>query len=143
MTITIKNNTINLQTQGNIDIHNITKKLHNIVIESKIKEGILVAIVPGSTGSITTIEYEPGLIEDLRMFIENFIPQDSNYVHNKLNHDDNGHSHIRSTIFGTSISIPINAPGRLVLGTWQQVVFIDFDTHNRNRRIEVQVMGIS
>lgn len=143
MSLIIKSETINLQTRGNIDIHDITDKLQQFVKESQIKEGILTAIIPGSTGSITTLEFEPGLVEDLKSFIEKFIQQDIPYLHNKLNYDDNGHSHLRSTIFGTSISIPIRKSGKLVLGTYQQVIFIDFDTHARNRSIEVQVVGKS
>jgi secondary thiamine-phosphate synthase enzyme len=111
-----------------------------VLADSKIKSGTVTAFVPGSTGGITTIEYEPGLIEDLPELMEKLVPSDRDYAHDKTWHDGNGFSHLRSALIGTDLTVPFNS-GKMLLGTWQQVVFLDFDNRPRERDIILQIMG--
>lgn len=131
---------INIQTKGEVDIVDITSDVTEVVNKSKIKDGIVCVFVSGSTGALTTIEYEPGLIQDLPRALERIIPKDINYKHHETWHDDNGHSHVRASLVGPSLTIPINN-GKLIYGTWQQLVFIELDTRSRNRNIFVQIVG--
>jgi secondary thiamine-phosphate synthase enzyme len=131
---------LSIKSRGNTDVIDITSECQDIVSSSALERGIITVFNPGSTGGLTTIEYEPNLIKDLKDSLETLAPTDKTYEHEKTWHDDNGSSHIRSSIMGPSISIPF-VDGRLSLGTWQQVVFCDFDTHPRDRRLVVQVMG--
>ena len=131
---------ISIDSRGNTDVIDITPECQDIVDSSGFKGGVITVFNPGSTGGLTTIEYEPNLVKDLRNSLEVFAPSDKNYEHEKTWHDDNGSSHIRSSIMGPSISIPF-VDGKLTLGTWQQVVFCDFDTRSRNRRLVAQVIG--
>jgi secondary thiamine-phosphate synthase enzyme len=129
-----------ISTEGNCDIKNITESVQKIIKESKLKEGSCNVFSIGSTASITTIEYEPGLIKDLPKILDKLIPAYSKYYHNETWGDNNGHSHIRSSIVGTSLNVPF-VKGELILGTWQQIVLIDFDNRKRSRRIAVQLTG--
>lgn len=129
-----------ISTEGNTDIRNITEDIHEILKASKLQEGNCTVFSIGSTASITTIEYEPGLIKDIPKILEKLIPTYTKYYHNETWGDNNGHSHIRSAIFGTSYNIPF-IKGELILGTWQQIVLIDFDNRKRTRRIAVQLIG--
>lgn len=131
---------ITISTEGNCDIKNITDDVRRILIASKLLEGSCTVFSIGSTASVTTIEFEPGLIKDLPKTLEKLIPAYSKYHHNDTWGDNNGHSHLRSSIIGTSLNVPFTK-GELILGTWQQIVLIDFDNRKRTRRIAVQLMG--
>lgn len=131
---------ITLSTKGFCDVHDITPQLRDILKDSGLKEGLLTVILPGSTGGITTIEHESGVIKDLCEAIEKLVPSGKTYHHDAAWGDGNGFSHVRSAVLGTSLSVPISA-NRLVLGTWQQVVFIDFDNRPRDRNLHVQLIG--
>ena len=124
------------------DIRDITGELDRIVRQGGIREGTLAASVVGSTGSLTTIEYEPGVVADLKAAIERLAPRDALYAHEEAWHDGNGHSHVQAALLGLSLHLPVRE-GRLRLGTWQQVVAINHDNRPRRRPIEVTVMGIS
>ncbi|MBW2194804.1 MAG: YjbQ family protein [Deltaproteobacteria bacterium] len=122
------------------DIVDITDKLASIVQQSGIERGSLHASVIGSTGSITTIEYEPGVVEDLKRAIERLAPQTMDYEHEKAWHDGNGHSHVQAALLGPSMVVPVRK-AKLALGTWQQVVVINHDNRSRRRHVAVTVIG--
>ena len=136
----VVSDTIKLQTQGEGDMIDMTSQLSNIVKESKIKNGTVTIFVSGSTAAVTTIEYESGLIHDFPEMLSRIVPKDLEYEHDNTWHDGNGHSHIRSSLIGPSITIPI-IHGKLTLGTWQQVVLLEMDTRSRNRTVILQIMG--
>ncbi|MBE2218966.1 MAG: YjbQ family protein [Ignavibacteria bacterium] len=127
-------------TKGDCDIINVTDVLLESLAKSKLKSGNVTVFVVGSTASISTIEYEPGLKRDLPEILEKFIPTGKNYHHNSTWGDHNGHAHLRSTLFGCSQTIPF-ANAELLLGTWQQVILIDFDERPRNRKVIFQFIG--
>ncbi len=129
---------IPLSTNGNKDVIDITPMMQKIITGNKIISGIAVAFVPGSTGAVTTIEYEPGLKKDVNQFLERLLPYNGKYHHHDTWHDDNGAGHLQASLIGPSISVPV-VDGLLALGTWQQVVFIDCDTRPRSRRIIIQI----
>jgi len=131
---------ITLSTKGFSDIKNITKQVEMIVNQSKIKKGLVGVFAVGSTASISTIEYEPALVEDVRDQLEEFVSSRKPTRHSETWGDDNGFSHIRATFMGPGITVPLN-DGELILGTWQQIVVIDHDNRQRSRRVFVQVMG--
>lgn len=131
---------IQLSAKGTCDIVDITPGLSQVVSESGINNGTITAFCPGSTGGITTIEFEPGLLKDLPEFFEKLIPSDRTYKHDETWHDGNGFSHLRAALIGPDITVPI-CDGVMQLGTWQQVVFLDFDNKARQRRLILQVMG--
>jgi len=131
---------INVSTNGEVDIIDITDDVQKIVNKSKIKSGIVCAFVKGSTGAITTIEYEPGLMKDLPRALQKIAPKGEHYNHHETWHDDNGHSHVRASLIGPSITIPIK-DGKLIHGTWQQIVFVELDTRPRDRSVIVQIVG--
>lgn len=131
---------INIKTNGEADIVDITSDLQKIVNKSNIKNGIVCIFVPGSTGTITTIEYEPGLMKDLPRALEKIAPKNEYYNHHETWHDDNGHSHVRASLMGPSITIPVKN-GKILHGTWQQIVFVELDTSPRNRNIVIQIVG--
>lgn len=124
------------------DIADITPALEQLIGESGIANGQLSANMVGSTGSITTIEYEPGVVEDLKRAINSLAPPGMEYEHEKAWHDGNGHSHVQAALLGPSIALALRT-GRLKTGTWQQVVAINHDNHPRKRRIEVTIIGIN
>jgi secondary thiamine-phosphate synthase enzyme len=130
----------NYKTKGNCDIINITDSLIASLNKSKLQHGNINVFVVGSTASISTIEYEPGLKKDLPEILEKFIPSNKQYHHNATWGDHNGHSHLRSTLFGCSQTIPF-VNGELLLGTWQQVILIDFDERPRSRKVVIQLTG--
>lgn len=136
----IKTKTIEVKAKGFCDVINITDQVSEFLKEVKIKNGQALVFVSGSTAGITTMEYEAGAIKDLQGFFERIIPQDAEYHHNKKWGDGNGFSHIRSAILGTSLAIPI-IDNNLALGTWQQIVLVDFDNRKRSRRVIIQVQG--
>ncbi len=131
---------INLSTAGEVDIIDITGIVQSVVDRSGIKNGLALVFVIGSTGAITTIEYEPGLKKDLPAALERLFPKNINYEHEKTWHDGNGHSHIRASFLKPDLCVPI-VGGNLILGTWQQIVFVELDVRRRHRRIAVQVVG--
>jgi len=131
---------IKIKTQKETEVIDITQEVQNIVDKSKIKNGIACVFVPGSTGCITTIEYEPGLKKDFPKMLEKIAPKGEYYYHHETWDDDNGHSHIRASLIGPSITIPIKEK-RLLHGTWQQIIFIELDTNPRQRNIVVQIVG--
>ncbi len=122
------------------DMFDITPELENLISESKIQTGNLCATMVGSTGSITTIEYEPGVVEDLKRAINTLAPPGLEYEHEKAWHDGNGHSHVQAALLGPSIVLPVRNR-KLRLGTWQQVVAINHDNRSRTRTIEVTIIG--
>lgn len=128
------------KTQGFCDIIDITAKVQDQVQKEKIQKGLATVFVSGSTAALTTIEYEPGLIQDLKELVEKLIPSNKRYHHDDRWGDDNGFSHLRASLFGSSLQIPIDS-GRLLLGTWQQIVLVDFDNRPRTREVVVQVIG--
>ena len=136
----VKTSKLTETTKGFCDIINITAKITAQVQNTEIKDGLLTLFVSGSTASLTTIEHEPGLVQDLKEFIEKLIPSDRRYHHDERWGDNNGFSHLRAALFGPSLQIPIK-DGRLVLGTWQQVILLDFDNRPRTREIVVQLIG--
>ena len=131
---------INIKTNGEVDIIDITGEIQNSIGKSKLKDGIVCIFVAGSTGTLTTIEYEPGLKKDLPQALEKIAPKGIYYNHHETWHDDNGHSHVRASIMGPSITVPFRNK-KLIHGTWQQIVFVELDTSPRNREIIVQIVG--
>lgn len=131
---------IELNTEGRDEIINISDELRNILSKSNITNGNILVFVPGSTGALSTIEYEPGLIKDVPELMEKIIPENRHYHHNDTWHDGNGYSHLRATLIGPSLIIPFEEK-ILILGTWQQVVFLEFDNKPHHRKIAVQIMG--
>ena len=130
---------ISLSTKGHAQVVNITEDVAELLSGLNIKDGIVTISVIGSTGAMTTIEYEPGLLQDIPEIFEKLIPEGS-YHHDQTWHDGNGHSHLRASLVGPSVTLPFNKR-KLVLGTWQQIVFIDFDNRSRHRELIVQVVG--
>ena len=132
--------TISLHTKGFTDIINITEPVRAILERSRIEEGLVTVFCPGSTGAITTIEYESGVLSDLKKAIEKLVPSNIPYEHDRRWGDGNGFSHVRAALLKPSLTIPLVRKG-LTLGTWQQIVFVDFDNRGRDRSILVHVMG--
>ncbi|MCI0449055.1 MAG: secondary thiamine-phosphate synthase enzyme YjbQ [Chlorobi bacterium] len=129
-----------IKTTGNCDIVDITENVRYNLLTHKLKHGNANVFVVGSTASISTIEYEPGLKKDLPEILEKFIPSNKRYHHDDTWGDHNGHSHLRSTLFGCSQTVPF-VNGELLLGTWQQIILIDFDERPRTRKVIVQLIG--
>ena len=131
---------IQLSTQGHTDIIDITPQVAQRLQSAGIKNGIVNISVVGSTGALTTCEYEPGLIKDIQEAFEKLIPEGKSYHHNDAWGDGNGHAHVRASLAGSSLSVSFNG-GELILGTWQQIIFIDFDNRPRQRKIALQFLG--
>jgi secondary thiamine-phosphate synthase enzyme len=131
---------VNVSLDTGPDIRDITPLLQNMIHESQVENGSLCATMVGSTGSLTTIEYEPGVVRDLMAAVNRLAPPDLEYEHEKAWHDGNGHSHVQAALLGPSIALPIRR-GELKLGTWQQVVAINHDNRSRQRTIEVTITG--
>ena len=140
VTKVVESRSIRINTKGNCDIIDITGRVASCVRDSGIKTGIAAIFVPGSTGALTTIEYEPGLVQDIREAFEIVAPRHGEYHHNIRWHDGNGFSHVRAALLGPSLTVPFN-DRNLLLGTWQQIVFIDFDNRSRSRELVVQIIG--
>lgn len=136
----IQTDTIELSSRGDSDVIDISPHVQEILNKSGIREGAITIFVPGSTGALTTIEYESGAVTDLKNLLEKIIPRNQNYSHNLRWGDGNGHSHLRAALLGPSLSIPV-VDSTMTLGTWQQIIFIDCDNRPRQRRIIVQIMG--
>ena len=138
--MTVKTETIPLHTQGNADMQDLTRTVQEAVRRSGLQAGIVTLFCPSSTSALTTIEFEPGALADLRRLLDEIAPPDQPYQHNLRWGDGNGHSHLRAALLGPSLTIPFVA-GRLTLGAWQQILYIDFDNRPRQREIVVQMMG--
>jgi len=136
----VKTASISLSTRGNMDMHELTGELSRLVAESDLRSGTLTIFCPSSTSGLTTIEYEPGAVADLKRLFEELIPSGRDYAHNATWDDGNGHSHMRAALLGASLTIPF-VEKTLTLGTWQQVVYIDFDIRPRHRELVVQMVG--
>ena len=136
----IETHSFKTNTNGNCDILDITHEVGKIINEAKFREGNALVFVVGSTAGITTIEYEPGLLKDYPEFFNIIIPTSINYKHDYTWHDGNGHSHVRAALQGSSFIVPFK-DGNLLLGTWQQIILVDFDTRNRHREVIVQITG--
>ncbi len=132
--------TISINTRGFGDIIDITSQVLSVLRQESIAEGLVTVFCPGSTGSITTIEYEPGVLRDLKNALERIAPSNIPYEHDERWGDGNGFSHVRAALMKPSLSIPV-ASGKPTLGTWQQIVFIDFDNRPRHRNLVVQIIG--
>lgn len=129
-----------LTTHGNTDIIDITQKVIDGVSTSGLKNGLVTVFCPSSTSGVTTLEFEPGVQQDLKRIFDKIVPAEEVYQHDEAWHDGNGHSHVRAALLKASLTIPL-VNGLLTLGTWQQIVYIDFDTRPRKREIIVQLMG--
>jgi secondary thiamine-phosphate synthase enzyme len=138
--MTVVTNDITFQSRGNCDIIDITSRVAKNVEESGVNSGIATLFVVGSTAGITTIEYEPNLLSDFKNMWDRVMPQNIPYEHNKTWGEGNGHSHVRASTLGASLVIPF-VDKRLTLGTWQQIVFVDFDNRPRSRKIAIQILG--
>jgi secondary thiamine-phosphate synthase enzyme len=136
----VKTTSISLHTKGNADIHDITDQIANAISNSGLKDGTVTVFCPSSTSALTTIEYESGALSDLRRLFDEIVPVNRQYAHNERWHDGNGHSHVRAALLGPSITIPF-VDRQLTLGTWQQVIYADFDNRPRQRQLIVQLIG--
>jgi len=137
----VKTETIKVKTKGNCDVVNITEQVSEVVAQSDMKKGTVTVFNVGSTAGITTTEYEPGLVNyDIETAFEKIAPEHARYEHEETWHDDNGHAHVRASLLGPSLSVPV-VDGRLTLGTWQQIILIDFDTRPRTRTVICQIVG--
>lgn len=134
------NTSLEFSTRGNADIVEITDEVGELLLSSGFTSGLVNIFVPGATGGITTLEHEPGVCQDFRELFDDLAPPDKDYHHNRRQVDSNGHSHVRAALLGPSLTLPFR-DGRLLLGTWQQVVFLDFDEIARERRIMVTFLG--
>ncbi|MFC1959545.1 secondary thiamine-phosphate synthase enzyme YjbQ [Chloroflexota bacterium] len=132
--------TLSFETQGSTQMIDITPEVARVVRDSELDAGIVTVFCPGSTGGITTIEYEGGAISDFQRLFGEIAPENKHYAHNARWGDGNGHSHISAALLGPSLTVPF-ADRALLTGTWQQIIFVDFDNRGRSRRVVVQVMG--
>ncbi len=131
---------INVSSQGVCDLIDISPQVEATLAESKIKNGLVTVFVAGSTAGVTTIEYEPGLVEDFKKLMERLVPQRESYAHDSKWGDGNGFSHIRASLLGPSVSVPVK-DSQMQIGTWQQITVVDFDNRPRDRKVVIQVMG--
>ncbi len=138
--MTVTTHTEQLKTQGQNDCVDITEAVQAAVVKAKITQGLATIFVTGSTAGVTTIEYEPGLVKDLNEALRRLFPEGLRYAHHETGGDDNGFSHLRAAFIGPSLSVPI-AEGTLQLGTWQQIVLVDFDTRPRSRSYLIHLLG--
>lgn len=138
--MSVETKELHFDTQGEVEIVDITEKVNRELRSSDIEAGIVTIFVPGATGAVTTIEYEPGLLQDLPTALERLFPKGIAYEHEYRWHDGNGHSHVRASFLGPSLTVPFKDK-TLLLGTWQQIVFIELDNKRRSRRIILQILG--
>ncbi|OGF45013.1 MAG: secondary thiamine-phosphate synthase enzyme [Candidatus Firestonebacteria bacterium RIFOXYC2_FULL_39_67] len=131
---------LKFKTTGNLDVKDITNLIDRAVQDCAMNTGTVTIFVPGATGALTTIEYEPGLVTDLKEFMEKIIPENDKYKHNVTHSDKNGHSHIRATLLGPSLVVPYTDK-KLLLGIFQHIIFLDFDNRPRDREVILQIMG--
>ncbi len=139
--VMVKTEKIEVQTKGNCDVVNITEEVSEVVAKAGVGDATVTLFNVGSTAGITTTEYEPGLVNyDIAAAFEKIAPANGRYEHEETWHDDNGHSHVRASLLGPSLSVPV-IDGRLTLGTWQQIILVDFDTRARTRTVVCQIIG--
>lgn len=138
--MTVITRELHYDTRGNTHVVDITSDVARAVAESGLTEGIVTVFVPHSTCGLSTMEYEPGCVEDLQRLFARLIPEEIPYAHNRRWGDDNGHAHLRATLLGPSLTVPFSQ-GRLLLGTWQQIILVDFDVRPRRRRVVLQILG--
>ena len=138
--MTIRTQTITIDTRGTGQMQNLTDRVQQAIDSSGCTSGIATVFVMHTTAAMVISEFETGLIEDFPSAIDRLVPERGPFRHNQLNHDDNAHSHVRSSLLGPSVTVPFDG-GSLLLGTWQQIVLIDFDTHPRSRNVVIQVIG--
>jgi secondary thiamine-phosphate synthase enzyme len=138
--VVVHSGELHLSTRGDADVIDITGEIQRVVEDGPVDDGIVTAFVRGSTAAITTMEFEPGGVADLRALLDRLVPTEGDYEHNRLNHDTNSHAHQRASLIGASEQVPV-AGGRMALGTWQQLVLIDFDDRPRDRTVIVQVVS--
>jgi len=138
--MTVHSGELRLSTRGDNDVIDITTEVERVVGEGPVSDGLVTAFVRGSTAAVTTMEYEPGGVADLQTLLDRLIPVEGDYEHNLLNRDTNSHAHQRASLVGASEQVPVSG-GRLALGTWQQLVLIDFDDRPRERTVIVQVVS--
>lgn len=136
----VKTIPIQLSTRGNADIQDITNAVEVAIRQSDLESGIVTIFCPSATSALTTIEYEPGCLSDLRRLFDEIVDPNQHYAHNARWGDGNGHSHVRAALLGPSLTVPF-VDGRLLLGTWQQIIFVDFDNRARKRELVVQLIG--
>jgi secondary thiamine-phosphate synthase enzyme len=138
--MSVINRRISLASRGNADVLDITIEVSNIVHETELENGMVTIFCPSATSGLTTIEYESGCVSDLKRMLDEIIDPNRHYAHNARWGDGNGHSHVRAALIGPSLTVPF-IDNRLMLGTWQQIIFMDFDNRPRNRNLIVQVIG--
>jgi secondary thiamine-phosphate synthase enzyme len=138
--MSVKTASLTLSTRGHADIQDITGPLNGLLGESGLQNGILTVFCPSATSAVTTIEYEPGVVSDLKRLFDEIIPADRPYAHDAAWGDGNGYSHVRAALLKASLTIPF-VSGNLTLGTWQQIIYVDFDNRPRRRQLVVQIMG--
>jgi secondary thiamine-phosphate synthase enzyme len=136
----VKTETHEVSTKGQGDARDITSVVTRVVAESGARSGIATTFVVGSTAGMTTLEFESGVVHDIDEALERVAPRDNNYRHHLKWHDDNGSSHVRAAVVGPSVVVPFS-DGKLMLGTWQQIVLLEFDTQPRRRQLVIQIMG--
>jgi secondary thiamine-phosphate synthase enzyme len=138
--VPVHNGELRFSTEGDGDVIDLTQGVLEVVRSSGVEDGAVSVFVPGSTAAVTTMEYEPGGVHDLRAALDRLVPREGDYEHNRLNADTNSHAHIRAAIVGPSETLPLRG-GRLATGTWQQLVLVDFDDRPRQRTVVVQVIS--
>jgi secondary thiamine-phosphate synthase enzyme len=138
--VVVHSGELRLSTRGDADVIDITAEVQRVVSGGPVDDGVVTVFVRGSTAAITTMEFEPGGVADLRALLDRLVPTEGDYEHNRLNHDTNSHAHQRASLIGASEQVPV-AGGRMALGTWQQLVLIDFDDRPRDRTVIVQVVS--
>ena len=138
--MTVVSKSIQIRSKGENDMIDLTDQISEFVGDSRISNGIVTIFVSGSTGSITTIEFEPGLIKDFPEMLSRIAPKNLDYGHEQMWHDGNGHSHVKASLMGPSLTVPFSN-GELLLGTWQQIVFLELDTRARTRNLVLQIIG--
>ena len=138
--MTVITGTLALATRGNTDILDITRQVLHLVEQSGLRTGIVTVFCPSSTSGLTTVEFEPGAVADLKSLFENLVPTKREYSHNATWEDGNGHAHMRASLLGSSLTVPF-VEKALTLGTWQQIIYVDFDIRPRQRELVVQMVG--
>ncbi len=138
--MTVVNDSLGIETRGDNDMIDLTDRLSLLLQKQKMTRGSMLVFVPGSTAALTTIEYEPGLKKDFTLLMERIVPRNARYYHEETWNDGNGHSHVRASMLGPSLTVPFDER-KLLLGTWQQIVLIDFDNRPRSRSLVVQFTG--
>jgi secondary thiamine-phosphate synthase enzyme len=138
--VAVHSGELQLSTRGSADVIDITAEVQGVVGQGPVDDGLVTAFVRGSTAAITTMEFEPGGVADLQALLDRLVPVEGDYEHNRLNHDTNSHAHQRASLIGASEQVPLIG-GRLALGTWQQLVLVDFDDRPRDRTVIVQVVS--